>query len=188
MWSMQCNVEFGYQLSICSRIEENHGKPWSSWSTTTDSNDLYKPSVRSTQKTKPFCCWGSFTDPLLSNGRPVAARVRFRENVFTEPFPSNGSIRHNIFSCSISEVIGLLVGRLTILYLIREMQYRFVQTNWIEKSSVREATIHSANQEIPRISWNWRDISARIGHKPKEDSKQNPTNKTYSDMNPLGAQ
>jgi hypothetical protein len=27
---MQCNVEFGYQLSICSRIEENHGKR-SSW-------------------------------------------------------------------------------------------------------------------------------------------------------------
>jgi hypothetical protein len=31
MWSMQCNAEFGYQLSICSRTEENHGKPWSSW-------------------------------------------------------------------------------------------------------------------------------------------------------------
>jgi hypothetical protein len=31
MWSKQCNVEFGYQLSICSRTEENHGKPWSSW-------------------------------------------------------------------------------------------------------------------------------------------------------------
>jgi hypothetical protein len=31
MGSMQCNVEFGYQLSICSRTEENHGKPWSSW-------------------------------------------------------------------------------------------------------------------------------------------------------------
>jgi hypothetical protein len=29
--SMQCNVEFGYQLSICSGTEENHGKPWSSW-------------------------------------------------------------------------------------------------------------------------------------------------------------
>jgi hypothetical protein len=32
MWSMQCNVELGYQLSICSRTKENHGKPWSSWS------------------------------------------------------------------------------------------------------------------------------------------------------------
>jgi hypothetical protein len=31
MWSMQCNVEFGYQLSICSGTKENHGKPWSSW-------------------------------------------------------------------------------------------------------------------------------------------------------------
>jgi hypothetical protein len=27
MRGMQCNVEFGYQLSICSRTEENHGKP-----------------------------------------------------------------------------------------------------------------------------------------------------------------
>jgi translation initiation factor IF-1 len=26
MGSMQCNVEFGYQLSICSGTKENHGK------------------------------------------------------------------------------------------------------------------------------------------------------------------
>jgi hypothetical protein len=26
MWSMQYNVELGYQISICSRAEENHGK------------------------------------------------------------------------------------------------------------------------------------------------------------------
>jgi hypothetical protein len=32
MWSMQCNVEFRYELCICSRIEENHGKHWWSWS------------------------------------------------------------------------------------------------------------------------------------------------------------
>jgi hypothetical protein len=31
MWSMQCNVEFEYQLSICSGTKENHGKPWSNW-------------------------------------------------------------------------------------------------------------------------------------------------------------
>jgi hypothetical protein len=30
-WRRQCNVELGYQVSICSSIEENHGKPWSSW-------------------------------------------------------------------------------------------------------------------------------------------------------------
>jgi hypothetical protein len=30
MGSMQCNVEFEYQLSICSGTKENHGKPWSS--------------------------------------------------------------------------------------------------------------------------------------------------------------
>jgi hypothetical protein len=34
MWSIQSNVEFGYQLSICSETKENHGKPWSSWSVT----------------------------------------------------------------------------------------------------------------------------------------------------------
>jgi hypothetical protein len=27
MGSMLCNVEFGYQLSICSGTKENHGKP-----------------------------------------------------------------------------------------------------------------------------------------------------------------
>jgi hypothetical protein len=27
MRSMQCNVEFGYQLSICCGTKENHGKP-----------------------------------------------------------------------------------------------------------------------------------------------------------------
>jgi hypothetical protein len=31
MRDMQCNVEFGYQLSTCSRTEENNGKPRSSW-------------------------------------------------------------------------------------------------------------------------------------------------------------
>jgi hypothetical protein len=31
MGSMKCNVEFGYQLIICSGTKENHGKPWSSW-------------------------------------------------------------------------------------------------------------------------------------------------------------
>jgi hypothetical protein len=28
---MQCYVEFGYQLSICSGTKENHEKPSSSW-------------------------------------------------------------------------------------------------------------------------------------------------------------
>jgi hypothetical protein len=27
MRSMHCNVEFGYQLNICSGTKENHGKP-----------------------------------------------------------------------------------------------------------------------------------------------------------------
>jgi hypothetical protein len=28
MWNMQCNMEFEYQLSICSGTKENHRKPW----------------------------------------------------------------------------------------------------------------------------------------------------------------
>jgi hypothetical protein len=28
---MQCNVQFGNELSICPRTEGNHGKPWSIW-------------------------------------------------------------------------------------------------------------------------------------------------------------
>jgi hypothetical protein len=31
MWSMQCNVEFGHQLRICSGTKESHGKLWPSW-------------------------------------------------------------------------------------------------------------------------------------------------------------
>jgi hypothetical protein len=31
MWRTQCKWNSGNQLSICSKIEENHGKPWSSW-------------------------------------------------------------------------------------------------------------------------------------------------------------
>jgi hypothetical protein len=29
MWRKKCNVEFRYQLVICSRAEENQGNPWS---------------------------------------------------------------------------------------------------------------------------------------------------------------
>jgi hypothetical protein len=29
IWSTRCNMRSGYQLSICSRIKENHGNPWS---------------------------------------------------------------------------------------------------------------------------------------------------------------
>jgi hypothetical protein len=42
MCSMQCNVEFGYQLSICSRIEENHGLlPITGHTENTSSNTPY---------------------------------------------------------------------------------------------------------------------------------------------------
>jgi hypothetical protein len=58
---------------------------------------FYNLSARTTQKTQPLYFWeGFFTDPLLSNGRPIVGRVCFRGNVFTESLPSNGSIRHCI--------------------------------------------------------------------------------------------
>jgi hypothetical protein len=31
MRSVQCNVDFGYQLTVCSRTEENNGKLGLSW-------------------------------------------------------------------------------------------------------------------------------------------------------------
>jgi hypothetical protein len=31
MGSMQCNVEIGYNISICSGTKENKGKSWSTW-------------------------------------------------------------------------------------------------------------------------------------------------------------
>jgi hypothetical protein len=31
MWSMRRNLKYWYQLSICSRTEENQGKAWSNW-------------------------------------------------------------------------------------------------------------------------------------------------------------
>jgi hypothetical protein len=38
---------------------------------------------------------GVSADPLPSNRRPIAAHVGSLGKVFTESFPSNGSIRHN---------------------------------------------------------------------------------------------
>jgi hypothetical protein len=57
---------------------------------------LYNPLARTTQETQPpYCVEVLITDPLPSNGRPVA-RVRFRGNMFTESLPSNGSKRLTI--------------------------------------------------------------------------------------------
>jgi hypothetical protein len=48
-------------------------------------------------------------ETLPSNGRPIAALVRFRGNVFTESLPSNGHIRHHIlfpFCWFVNYVVG----------------------------------------------------------------------------------
>jgi hypothetical protein len=62
MWSMQCNVEFGYQLSICSATKENHGKPWSIWSVEGHSGWKLTSSQKSGNKyaspnTSPYLCY-----------------------------------------------------------------------------------------------------------------------------------
>jgi hypothetical protein len=56
MWSTQCSVEFGYQLSICSRIEETHGKTWSSCPVP-DTNLLPTSSPALNTRTKHCCCF-----------------------------------------------------------------------------------------------------------------------------------
>jgi hypothetical protein len=41
--------------------------------------------------------WGLCAHPMPINGRPIAARVRFRWNMFTESLPSNIYTRHDIY-------------------------------------------------------------------------------------------
>jgi hypothetical protein len=60
MGSMQCNVEFGYQVSICSETKENHGKPWSRWPVAGPSGCKLTSSQQSSIKPRalalvPFC-------------------------------------------------------------------------------------------------------------------------------------
>jgi hypothetical protein len=71
MWSMQCNVEFGYQLSICSGAKGNHAKPWSSWSVAGPSGCKLTSSQQSGIKyvspnINPYpCCCFFFSSPPL---------------------------------------------------------------------------------------------------------------------------
>jgi hypothetical protein len=51
---------------------------------------------------------GVLTDPLPSNRSPIVARVGFRENVFTESLPSNGSTRHNMSNLKETYTPGVL--------------------------------------------------------------------------------
>jgi hypothetical protein len=51
MRGMQCKVEFGYQLSIYCRTEENDRKPRSSWPVV---QIIFKDSVRTAEKTPHF--------------------------------------------------------------------------------------------------------------------------------------
>jgi hypothetical protein len=49
---------------------------------------------------------GVFTDPLLSNTRPIGARIGSRGNVFTESLPSNGYIHLNIVTDLLSALLS----------------------------------------------------------------------------------
>jgi hypothetical protein len=58
---MQCNVEFGYQLSIFSGTKENHGKPSSSWPVARPSGCKLSSSQQSgikyaSSNTSPYLC------------------------------------------------------------------------------------------------------------------------------------
>jgi hypothetical protein len=71
MRSMQCNVEFGYQLSICSGTKENHGKPWLSCSVAGPSGCKLTSSQQSSIKyaspnTSPYLRFFSFLFYLFS--------------------------------------------------------------------------------------------------------------------------
>jgi hypothetical protein len=70
MRSMQCNVEFGYQLSICSGTKENHGKPWWSWPVAGPSGCKLTSSQQSRIKyaspnISPYLCFLFFFSSLL---------------------------------------------------------------------------------------------------------------------------
>jgi hypothetical protein len=62
MRSMQCNVEFWYQHSLCSGTKGNHGKPWSSWPVAGPSECKLTSSQQSGIKyaspnTSPYLCF-----------------------------------------------------------------------------------------------------------------------------------
>jgi hypothetical protein len=58
MRSMQCNVEFGYQLCICPGTKESHGKPWSSWPVAGPSGCKMTSSQQSgSPNTSPCLCF-----------------------------------------------------------------------------------------------------------------------------------
>jgi hypothetical protein len=59
--------EFGYQLSICCRTEENHGKPSSTWPSPLNLNS---EAVPTTQKT--HCVYITKTNRLMLFGETVA--------------------------------------------------------------------------------------------------------------------
>jgi hypothetical protein len=56
-------------------------------------NTLHGPR----RKLSLYCYGGVFSDPLPNNGHPLASRVGFRRDMFTESFPSIESIGHNMF-------------------------------------------------------------------------------------------
>jgi hypothetical protein len=65
MRSIQCNVEFGYQLSICSGTKEDHGKPWSRWSAAGPSGckltSIQQSGIKyANPNTSPYLCFFFF--------------------------------------------------------------------------------------------------------------------------------
>jgi hypothetical protein len=46
MRNVQCNVDFGHQLMVCSRTEEKNGKLWSRWTAARLKGSILTTSLR----------------------------------------------------------------------------------------------------------------------------------------------
>jgi hypothetical protein len=124
MLSMQCNVEFGYQLSICSGIEENDGKPWSNCPVGGPSGCKLTSSQQSGIKDanpniSPRHRDSSLT--LLKTSRHGPRRKhRFSVSVkllqscpLAEPFPSNGCCIVSYFAVHVPQYYHLEMEELS---------------------------------------------------------------------------
>jgi hypothetical protein len=86
MGSIQCNVEYEYQLSICCGTKENHRKPWSSWPVAGPSGCKLISSQQSGIKyaspnVSPYLCCCVFSFSFLFFPRKLLFTIIFSTSV-----------------------------------------------------------------------------------------------------------